>query len=334
MKTILVTGANGFVGSHILQSLQQHAGIKIIAACRDQHKLPAEFSGEVRQGDLRDSSYLSHLLDNVDVICHAAAWTALWGHGQQSKELYLEPSLNLIQAAMKAGVARFINVSTTSASPAHSDDPFSEGLKTGYWPHLDNVINIENHLRELASSNCQMINMRLGLFAGQRYSLGLLPVLLPRLKTHLVPWVKYGKTAMPIVDGQDIGDAFALASLVSGLSNYEAFNIVGPETPLVHDVIDFIQQQYDYPKPHFNVSFPVAHLFATLMEKLDPVVPWEPLVTRSIIHLLKDTCANNQRATERLGYQPKINWKTSVKTQVDLILKRNEPPMKLTKPVT
>ena len=43
MKTILVTGANGFVGTHTLKNLMKLDGIKLIAACRDKSKLIPEF---------------------------------------------------------------------------------------------------------------------------------------------------------------------------------------------------------------------------------------------------------------------------------------------------
>jgi nucleoside-diphosphate-sugar epimerase len=73
----------------------------------------------------------------------------------------------------------------------------------------------------------------------------------------------------------------------------------------------------------FSVPFPVAYTFAWMMEKLDMLVPWEPLVTRSIIHLLEETHANNDKAHERLGYSPEIHWKEAVHSQIEA-MKRNE----------
>ncbi|MBZ0092538.1 MAG: NAD-dependent epimerase/dehydratase family protein, partial [Sulfuricellaceae bacterium] len=58
MQTVLVTGANGFAGSHILAALAQRADVRVIAACRDKEKLPPGFAGEVREGDLADPSYV------------------------------------------------------------------------------------------------------------------------------------------------------------------------------------------------------------------------------------------------------------------------------------
>jgi len=270
IKTVLVTGANGFVGSHALEALQRRGDVRVIAACRDRNKLPTGFSGEVREGDLRDESYSKTVAKDVDVLCHAAAWSSLWGHADESRTLFLEPTLTLIKNAQAVGVTRFVNTSTTSAaSPDHSSDPSSVGIPRPLWPHLCNVIEVENALRARANPRFQVINLRLGIFAGQRYALGLLPILVPRLKTHLVPWVASGRTSLPITDGRDIGLAFALAATTEGIADYESFNIVGPETPTVRQVITFLHEEFNLPLPHFSVPFAIAYPFAWLMEKLD-----------------------------------------------------------------
>lgn len=335
MQRVLITGATGFIGSHILEALEGLEDIEIVVACRSLARLPSRFHDRAVLGDLRDGDYIEAIVQDIDILCHAAAWTSLWGHEAQSDELFLKPSLALIDAARRAGVRRFINNSSTSAaSPGASADPNSPGVPLPYWPHLNNVIRLEDALRDGASSTFQVVNLRLGIFTGRRYGIGILPILLPRLKTHFVPWVEGGRTSLPLVDGSDIGQAFARAVAAEGLAEYEAFNIVGPETPSVREVIDYIHDAHGYPRPHFSVPFSVAFRFAWLMERLDPIVPWEPLVTRSIIHILEETGVDNHRAEQKLGYRPAIPWRDSVDAQLEEMQQRQTHVMSMAKPVS
>ncbi|MFV2005720.1 MAG: NAD-dependent epimerase/dehydratase family protein [Gammaproteobacteria bacterium] len=334
MKTILVTGANGFIGSHTLEYLQQQPDIRLIAACRNKMKLPNSYSGEVREGDMRDQRYRSSLLEGVDVIVNCMAWSSLWGHKKESEELYYQPTIKLIDDYLKSNACRFVNVSTTSAaSPQNSSDALSTGIPRKFWPHLCNLIEIENYLRKNASQDKTVINLRLGIFAGKNYGLGVLPILLPRLKTHLVPWVKGGKTHLPIADGRDLAQALGLAARQDDLHGYHAFNIVGKEMPTMREIIQFLNKEYKYPMPHFGVPFFMAYPFAWLMEALDPILPWEPLIVRSIIHLLEETGADNKRATAALGYQPQYDWRDAIRLQVAEMEKRQLKPMKMAKAV-
>lgn len=336
MTRILVTGANGFVGSHIIEALQGRDDVTIIAACRDRRKLYSDLSyHEVREGDLTDGGYVEEVVEGVDVICHGAAWTALWGHARESDTLYLRPTLNLIDAAVRHGVKRFVNNSTASAAaPTLSHDPDSVGTPPPFFPHLANVVRIEERLRsEATKGNMAAVNLRNGIFAGRRYALGVFPILLPRLKTHLVPYVAGGTTGLPVTDGRDVGRAFALAALHPSLKGYEGFNILGPEVPTVREVLEHLQEAYSYPAPHFSVPFPVAYAFGWLMEKLDPLVPWEPLVVRSIVHLLEEVRADNGKAERVLGYRPLHPWKEAIGLQIQEMTLRQEAPMSMARPV-
>jgi nucleoside-diphosphate-sugar epimerase len=310
------------------------AGVELIAICRNQHKLLPGFDGEVRKGDLRDAGFRKAAVQGVDILCNAIAWTSMWGNAGNSRTLFLEPNLALIEAARATGVKRFINISTTSAAaPDRSRDPDSRGIMRPFWPHLCNVLRIEDALREAASPDFQVVNLRLGIFAGRRYALGVLPILSPRLKTHLVPWVAGGRTGLPIIDGRDIGQAFVCAVAAEGLADYESFNIVGSEIPTVREVINFLHDKYSLPKPHFSVPFAIAYPFAWLMEKLDPIVPWEPLVTRSIIHLLEETNADNTKAERLLGYRPAYPWREAIRAQMQEMSVRQLKPMPMARPV-
>ena len=215
------------------------------------------------------------------------------------------------------------------AAPEYSSDPLNPGIPRAFWPHMGNVIRIENHLREHADAPFCAVVLRLGLFVGRRYNLGLIPILLPRLKTHLVPWVGGGKTHLPLVDGRDIGSAFAKTVHADLPGGYEAFNIIGTESPTAREVITFLHEAFGYPKPHFGVPFAWAYPFGWLMERLDPILPTDPLVTRSIVHLMEETHADNEKASAELGYFPKVHWKEAIREQVAELHSKQTGPMRM-----
>jgi len=320
MKTILVTGATGFLGSHILESLMTYDDITLIAACRNPTKLLTEFKGEIRQGDLTDDTYVKQLVEGVDVICHAAAWTSLWAHRKEEQRYYREPTKLLIESAIDAGVERFIFDSSVVVSGPHRDgtaiDDNEPAKHPKLWPHMDIVVDIENYMRSQSERGTTMVSLRCGHFVGERFNLGFLSLVLPRLKTHLVPWVAGGKARVPLVDGRDLGNAYALSATVNGLEGFESFNICGPEFPTMREVVNFLHEEVAAPRPHFGVPLMGAYVFGWLMEKINPVLPGDPFLTRAIVYLGEDWYAPSVLAKNRLGYEPKIDWKTAIRRQL------------------
>jgi len=219
----------------------KHADLNIIAACRDRRKLLPDYKGEVRTGDFRDPDYLDHVLVGVDIICHAAGWPSLWSHKKESRKFYLEPSLRLIDKALEWKVKRFVNPSSIYAATRQDSNAHNPGIKRSYWPHLNHMIEIENYMRDHCHLGCSMVNLRLGVFAGKRHGMSLLPVATNKLTQRVLPDILPAYASFPVVDGTDIGQAFSRAALALQQLAYESFNIIGPEIPQVKTVLDRIQ---------------------------------------------------------------------------------------------
>ena len=119
MKKIIITGATGFAGSHILEAFQSNpiSEYEVVAACRNQSKLSSSFLGDTLIGDLADREYINRLTAQADVICHAAAWTELNGKDKDSKKYFYDPTIELINSATKNGVKRFIFLSFITSNP-------------------------------------------------------------------------------------------------------------------------------------------------------------------------------------------------------------------------
>lgn len=326
---VLVTGATGFLGSNIIKALKRNPDIECIAACRDRSKLVA-FDGEIRQGDLCDPDYRHNVVKNVDVICHAGTWASMWNHKVLEREKFFLPTKDLIDQAISAGVKRFIQTSTVVISKPVQDgsniDDFSAKQYTGFWPHLDYLMDIDDYMRTNCDRGTQMITLRLGHFVGVGNHLGMLSAIVPRLKTHLVPWLDGGKKRMALVCDNDLGQAFERATVAENLDNYESFNICGKDFPSIREVINFISEQANLPKPLFSVPYSAGYVFAWLMETLHPLLPGSsPFLTRSIVHLCENWVCPNDYAYRKLGYTPKKPWQQAVDEQLAELKNKGYP---------
>lgn len=313
---VLVTGATGFLGRGVLAALAARGDVEPVAACRTPSRLPSEFEGEVRAGDLRDPDYRQALVGGVDVVCHAGTWAAMWGHEADERTQFLEPARDLAEQAVRAGVGRFLLASTVAIGTPTEDgspgDDFSPTRPTGFWPHLDRLIELDTFMRQNSTRGTQMVTMRLGHFVGAGNRIGIVPALTPRLRTRLVPWLAGGRSRLPLVGDTDLGQAFALAAVAEGLDDFESFNICGAEFPSTREVIEFIAGEAGVPKPWYSVPYPAGHAFGWLMERLHPLLPGtSPFLTRSLVHLARDWFCPSDYATKKLGYVPAKDWRTA-----------------------
>jgi len=318
VRRVLVTGATGFLGANVLKALLTQPGVEAVIACRSRARLPAEFKGEVREGDLLDPAYRRDVARDIDVVCHTASWAAMWGHAELERSRFFEPTVDLIEQSIRQGVKRFIQTSTVAIGEVLQDGrPHADRSPTrytGFWPHLDRLIDVDRHMRANSHRGTQMITLRLGHFIGAGNRLGLLPALVPRLRTWLVPWLAGGRKRMPLVADTDLGRGFALAAAADRLDDYESFNICGTEFPTMREVIEFIAAETGFPRPLYSVPYAAGHAFGWLMEKLHPVSPGtSPFLTRSIVHLSEDWLCPSDYAEKKLGYVARKDWRTAVR---------------------
>lgn len=315
---VLVTGATGFLGRNVLAALSAREQVEPIAACRAPARLDSGFTGEVRAGDLLDAGYRRALVEEMDVVCHVGTWSSFWGHASQERTHFLEPALDLLEQAIAAGVGRFLLASTVviGAPTSHGSaaDDFSPTRHTGFWPHVDQLVDLDTHMRENSDRGTQMVTMRLGHFVGAGNGLGVVPVLASRLRTRLVPWLAGGRSRLPLVADTDLGEAFAMTALADGLDDYESFNICGPEFPTARELFELIADETGFAEPWFSVPFPVGHAFGGLMERLHPVLPGaSPFLTRALVHVSRDWLCPGDYAAGKVGYVPRKDWRTAAR---------------------
>ena len=111
MKPTLLTGASGFLGWHVARKLIER-GHHVRALVRPTSQL-REVEAERVNGDLRDPDSLARAGAGCGAVFHVAADYRLWA--RDSAEMYrsnVDGTRNLLEAARRAGVERFVYTST------------------------------------------------------------------------------------------------------------------------------------------------------------------------------------------------------------------------------
>ncbi len=122
IKHTLVTGADGFIGSHLVDLLLSD-GIKVRALCQyNSFNSWGWLEGkshpdlEIVCGDVRDEAFVRHIARDVDTIFHLAALIAI-PYSYVAPESYVDTNikgtLNVCQAARELGAGRLIVTSTS-----------------------------------------------------------------------------------------------------------------------------------------------------------------------------------------------------------------------------
>ena len=111
MDKVLVTGAAGFLGSHVSNFLLDHS----FEVVQSDIQLPASSDGNWTRADLRDMSELVEATRGVDAICHLGGIGDVY-QSERSPELAMLVNacgtVNLIEAAKRNSVRRFVYAST------------------------------------------------------------------------------------------------------------------------------------------------------------------------------------------------------------------------------
>jgi NAD dependent epimerase/dehydratase len=138
LKKILVTGADGFIGSHLTEALVRD-GYEVRAFCQynsfnslgwlDHCQIDAQKDFQVFSGDVRDPHGVKRAMTGCEAVLHLAALIAI-PYSYHSPDTYVDTNvkgtLNVLQAARELGVERFIQTSTSEVYGSAQFVPITE----------------------------------------------------------------------------------------------------------------------------------------------------------------------------------------------------------------
>lgn len=143
MTKVLVTGPDGLLGSHLVRELLADGyAVKAMLFPGNAAKTLDGLPVERVVGDIRCIDDLRRAMSDCAVVIHAAASTKVWPiHSQETWDINLNGTKNVVDAAVEEQVQRFVYVSSASSFQHGSkDNPSTEKQPyTGFEYHLDYI---------------------------------------------------------------------------------------------------------------------------------------------------------------------------------------------------
>lgn len=121
---VAVTGPTGEIGKPLMAELERRPEVGSAVGMARRAFDPAGEGWEkaaYRRGDILDRGALAALFDGVDVAVHLAF--AIFGSREETREVNLQGTRNVFEAALKAGVTRLVYASSVAAYGFHSENP-------------------------------------------------------------------------------------------------------------------------------------------------------------------------------------------------------------------
>lgn len=136
-KSVLVTGADGFIGSHLTEALYPKCGKLSALCCYNPFNSYGNLDESAKDlkgvnfitGDVRDPFFCSEICKSVDVIFNLAALIAI-PYSYIAPQSYIETNVtgavNICQAALRNGAQRVIQMSTSEVYGTAEYAPMDE----------------------------------------------------------------------------------------------------------------------------------------------------------------------------------------------------------------
>jgi nucleoside-diphosphate-sugar epimerase len=335
---VLVTGATGLLGSHIVEKLIAGGDrVRVLARPASRTDFLDALGVEVMRGDLTDPSACAAAVANVARIFHCAAKVGDWGRWREFQTGCLDATETLARAAARAGIARFIHISSTSAygHPPDQDTPIDETAALGQniWAldyYTRSKVECERLLWKLASSgNLPLTVIRPSWLFGER-DRTTVPRLIGEFRRGRMLVVGKGDNVLSAVYAGVVADAALLAARDCG-SQGEAYNITSQGRITQRAFLDLFADALRVPRVSRHVPYPAAFAGGFLLELRDRLLcrARPPRVTRYGAWLLGRRLEySTAKAHAKLGWEPGISYSHSIEQTIGWFLdqeRENQP---------
>ena len=303
-----VTGATGFVGSHVARLLaEQEADLRLLVRPTSKLDNIRDLPAEHVTGDLRDPASLKSAMSGCDYVFHVAADYRLWA--PDPREMYasnVEGTRAIIQAAQEAGIKRVVYCSsvatmgfTDQAIPVKESDPVAIADMIGHYKR--SKFMAEQVALEAGNSgaNVVVVNPPTPIAEGDIKPTPTGRIILDFLKRKFPAYVD---TGLNLADVHEVARGHILA--MERAKPGERY-ILGGEDLTLKQLLDKLAALTGLPSPTTKVPHSVAYAFACFDELFTGrLLGKEPRATREAVKMgRKKMFASSEKAVRDLGYK-------------------------------
>jgi nucleoside-diphosphate-sugar epimerase len=304
---ILITGANGFVGSHLLRHLSEKRVYRVTGLVRPTSNLVRLCNKQYRllYNSLNDP--LERIMKGFDAVIHTAANTTYWGNSDEIYRTNVEGTLNLIKASIRAGVRKFIHFSSTVVYGFDGNIDTEEStdmtpFKSGYC--RSKAIAEEQLLR--FDKDIELIILRPSNIFGPADTVFTYLIAWALDKGILFEFPKWGETLTSPCYVKNIVSATESAlKTKTGLG--EAYNITDGNDIQWKTYLSLIAGQLGRRPPRKSVPVKPLLFISQILEGAYTLlrIRSRPFITpHDIVHVSNDYSFSIEKAKTKLGYDP------------------------------
>lgn len=300
---VVVTGADGFIGSHLVERLVS-AGAEVTALSYynsfgsagwlDQlHDPSTRREINVVSGDIRDPYFVSQLCENAEIIFHLAALIAIpfsYVAPQSYVETNITGTLNILEAARRHGARRIVHTSTSEVYGTAIFTPITEAHPLqGQSPYSASKIGADSMAEAYARSfDLPVVTLRpFNTFGPRQSERAVIPSVIRQILEPKCEAIEIGALD-PIRDFnyvEDIVDAFLRAALSNKLMYGTPYNAGSGRGVTIADMISAVQAIAGTELPltveNSRLRPKNSEVFALIAsaEKFTTASDWQPMTT-------------------------------------------------------
>jgi len=299
---VLLTGATGFVGSHMLQRLVAD-GHEVRTLLRDPAKLAqgdraslvstsAPGRVEAIAGDVVTGAGLSHAAQGCAVVIHLVG-IIMETRAATFEKTHHRGTINVVNAAKKAGVRRFVQMSALGARP----DGVS-GYQTTKWA-AEEVVR---------ASGMEWVILRPSIIFGPRDGFVTQMVEVMRSAPLVRPVPGHGRYPFRPVYIADVVECF-VQSLTSREATSQTIALVGGEELTLNELLAAIAECVGVSKPALHVPLPIMYINAAILGAILP----KPPVTTDQLRMLREGSTADPEPMRRIFHLNPTGFREGLK---------------------